>query len=326
VVEYQFGGHAFLVERRDSAGDEELSGYGFFSTLKNAVHPSNRWPAMPLAAPGKAFYFPHNLKLKYPNAGVVDYFEMLLEDELEKICYLGPLREPPSRDYRYQNTVPSDVGIRGEKTIEALIASEVNPDLRRTLSIERKQTFEQLLAKKLFNLRLLHSFELKEIASSSGLYQVRVRRAADSPAVLLTDVGFGISQLLPVLVLCYYAPPRSILIIEQPELHLHPSVQSELADILIDVAQHRNLQIIVESHSEHLLKRLQRRIAEEILDPDDVSLYFCEQVEGESRLQPLELDAYGNIKNWPADFFGDEFAEMAAMTQAVMERKAGKPK
>ena len=66
-----------------------------------------------------------------------------------------------------------------------------------------------------------------------------------------------------VLAQCYYAPEGSILILEQPEAHLHPKAQSELADVLIDVVKNRNIQIILESHSEHLLLRLMRRIAEE---------------------------------------------------------------
>ena len=81
------------------------------------------------------------------------------------------------------------------------------------------------------------------------------------PDVRLTDVGFGVSQVLPVLILCSYAPEGSILILEHPEAHLHPKVQSELADVLIDVVKNRNVQIILESHSEHLLLRLMRRIA-----------------------------------------------------------------
>ena len=69
-------------------------------------------------------------------------------------------------------------------------------------------------------------------------------------------MGIGVSQVLPVLVLCYYVPEGSTIILEQPELHLHPSVQAGLADVFIDVIKHRNVQILLESHSEHLLRRL----------------------------------------------------------------------
>lgn len=137
----------------------------------------------------------------------------------------------------------------------------------------------------------------------------------------MTDVGFGVSQILPVLVLCYYVPEGSIIILEQPEIHLHPSVQSGLADVFIDAMQNRGVQIILESHSEHLLRRLQRRIAEEVIDNTDVALYFCDTDSGHSRLSELGLDLFGNINNWPKDFFGDEFGEMAAMTEAAIKRR-----
>ncbi|MEB3267176.1 MAG: DUF3696 domain-containing protein, partial [Leptolyngbya sp.] len=141
--------------------------------------------------------------------------------------------------------------------------------------------------------------------------------------VLITDVGFGVSQVLPVLVLCYYAQPGSTVIFEQPEIHLHPSVQAGLADVFIEVAQQRNLQIIVESHSEHLLRRLQRRIAEgETISHEQTALYFCDMDDtGTSHLTPLALDEFGNINNWPPHFFGDEMGDLVAMSEAALQRR-----
>jgi predicted ATPase len=148
-----------------------------------------------------------------------------------------------------------------------------------------------------------------------------LQRTPESPEVSLTDVGFGVSQLLPVLVLLYYVPEGSTVILEQPELHLHPSVQSGLADIFIDAYKNRGVQILLESHSEHLLQRLQRRVAEEQISPEDVALYFCSLEQGESKLTPLELDEYGVIRNYPKDFFGDRFEEVAATTEAGIKRR-----
>jgi predicted ATPase len=108
---------------------------------------------------------------------------------------------------------------------------------------------------------------------------------------------------------------------EQPEIHLHPTVQAGLADVFIDAIKTRKIQIILESHSEHLLRRLQRRIAEEQLSADSASLYFCNMRNGSSQLEHLELDIFGNITNWPDGFFGDEFTEIASMTRAIQERK-----
>ena len=148
-----------------------------------------------------------------------------------------------------------------------------------------------------------------------------LKRTEDSPETLITDMGIGVSQVLPVLVLCYYVPEGSTIILEQPELHLHPSVQAGLADVFIDVIKHRNVQILLESHSEHLLRRLQRRIAEEEFKSEDAALYFCEMHAGESKLTPLAVDMFGDIHNWPADFFGDLLGEVVAAFDAGLERK-----
>jgi predicted ATPase len=109
--------------------------------------------------------------------------------------------------------------------------------------------------------------------------------------------------------------------LEQPEIHLHPSVQAALADVFIDVVTERNIQIIVESHSEHLLRRLQRRIAEQQIAADRAALYFTSTQNGTSKIDKLQIDIFGNISNWPEGFFGDELGELAAMTEATIRRQ-----
>jgi len=239
---------------------------------------------------------------------------------LGRIYYLGPLRQYPQREYTWTGSEPADVGQRGEKAIEALLASSKRTKISRGQGNPR-YSVEEYVAYWLKELGLIHDFKVKRIARGSDLYQVLVQKSPKTTHVKITDVGFGVSQILPVLTICYYVPEGSTILLEQPEIHLHPSAQSGLADVFIDAAKKRNIQIIVESHSEHLLKRLQRRIAEEKLPTDDTALYFCNINDGVSQLTNLELDLFGNITNWPKDFFGDSFGEMAATTKAIMKRK-----
>ena len=231
------------------------------------------------------------------------------------------MREYPKRQYQWSGAQPVDMGQRGERVVEALLAAGGG----RSISLGRgksRETLEQRVASWLTKLNLIHSFRVEAVAREGGdIFRVKVQRNPQSPEVLITDVGFGVSQILPAIVLCYYAPPGSIIILEQPEIHLHPAVQAGLADVFIDAVKTRNIQILFESHSEHLLKRLQRRIAEQQIEADTTSLYFCETDDGCSRMIPLDVDNYGNIRNWPKDFFGDQFGEMAATTMAAMERK-----
>ena len=92
--------------------------------------------------------------------------------------------------------------------------------------------------------------------------------------------------------------------------------------MFIEAWKKHRVQILFESHSEHLLRRLQRRIAEGEIKKEDVALFFCStNSDGASTLSKLEVDKFGNIANWPKDFFGDQFGEIAAMTDAALARR-----
>jgi len=315
---YRVGPTVFGMQRRP----EKIDRYD----LHSEGSPFRFWPtenrARPLPPPDKCYGFPDQVKAYYQNAGFLSDLELAFEELFAKVFYLGPLREYPKRQYTWAGAEPADMGRRGERAVDALLASrQAGSKISRGRG-RKRFTVEEYVAWWLKELGLIHDFSVREITRESNLYQVRVRRSAASPEVLLTDVGFGVSQILPVLVLCYYAPEGSTLILEQPEIHLHPSVQAGLADVFIDAIEKRGIQILLESHSEYLLKRLQRRIAEENgFTDEDVALYFCSTRRGQSRAQPLEVDRYGNIANWPQDFFGDEMEDLAARTRAAMERQ-----
>ena len=209
------------------------------------------------------------------------------ENLFSRIRYLGPLREHPRHHYIWDEH-PDGVGQQGENAISALLSGRV-----------QLSSMEEQIPKWLQRLELIDSYRLQPDLKEKGRYELYVSKYRGGPEVRLTDVGFGVSQVLPVLILCYYAPEGSILILEQPEAHLHPKVQSELGDVLIDVVKNRNIQIILESHSEHLIHRLTRRIAEEEISAKDMALYSCQINEGVSKIEQLKMDEYGNITNWP---------------------------
>ncbi|RME84887.1 MAG: DUF3696 domain-containing protein [Caldilineae bacterium] len=270
--------------------------------------------------PVKCYGFPDEVNAQFVNAGFLSDLVLAFEHLFQNIYYLGPLREYPHRSYVWAGERPQDVGIRGELAVPALLAARARGQQVSRGKGRKKQHVDERVAEWLHQLGLIESFELKPVAADRRDYEVRVKQSPGATEVLITDVGFGVSQILPVLTLCYYAPVGSTLILEQPEIHLHPAVQAGLADVFIDAIRHRKIQIILESHSEYLLRRLQRRIAEERLSEKDVSLYFVANPDGTSRLQQLEIDLLGNIRNWPEDFFGDEMGELIAMTEAAMRR------
>ena len=249
--------------------------------------------------------------------------EKAFEALFAKIHYLGPIRFCPQSCYKWNGFYsPRGVGKHGEEAISALLSSGSG----NYIAYEDEEIEEEQILLWLKQLGLIHSFRLLHDYDSMDTYDFLVRQYENGPEVRLPDVGFGVSQILPLLILCDTVPEGSILILEQPEAHLHPRIQSGLADVLMDAVKKRRLQMIIESHSEPLIHRLTRRIAEERLSVDDMALYFCQKHEGTSEIEELEVDDYGNISNWPQHFFGDEMDDLAAKAKAeIKRRKANQP-
>ena len=280
--------------------------------------------AWPLPHPVKTHLFPNQARSYYQNADFLGDFELEYENMMDSIYYLGPLRDHPRREYHWAGASPNDVGQRGERTVDAILAATRDKEMRRLRPRARgvkKIPFQKIVAHWLNELGLIRDFSIDEIAEGTNLYRAVVRTSRWSVPTTLTDVGFGVSQVLPALVLLYYVPEGSTVLMEQPEIHLHPAVQSGLADVMLNVAAVRNVQIVVESHSEHLLRRLQRRVAERKASPEDVKLYFVSSQRDRAHMSDLRLNEWGEIENWPENFFGDEMGEIAAISEASLNRK-----
>lgn len=124
----------------------------------------------------------------------------------------------------------------------------------------------------------------------------------------ITDVGFGISQILPVIIQGFLSSNNSMTIIEQPEIHLHPKMQADLADLFIDIVHNSSgKKLIIETHSEYLLKRLRRRISEGKISPSDVTicLFTPQTTTDGAKIENLEIQDKGFF-DWPVDFYGGE--------------------
>lgn len=272
------------------------------------------------------FYgFPDEVVAYYQNADFVQSLNLAQEKLFRSLAYLGPLRTKAERLYSWTGTEPESVGYAGDNTVAAILAAR-----QRKLSMghnQRYKLFEQIIAEKLKEMGLIESFKVNQISKKRQDYEVKVKTKGSLGEVDLPDVGFGISQVLPVLVECFYAPANSIILMEQPEIHLHPRAQAFLADVMIDVinaredGQDRNIQLIIETHSEHFLRRLQRRIAEDAVKKEQVAAYFADVSKTPARLEELRLDMFGNIDNWPEHFFGDEMEDITEQSKAALKKR-----
>jgi energy-coupling factor transporter ATP-binding protein EcfA2 len=251
---------------------------------------------------------------------ILPQFSSVFEELFSHVYYLGPTRVKPQRSYHWEGTHPKEINLWGDKAIDALLSAGV-----RKLKSSTKEDgvlIEERISEWLQKMELAHSFQLIPTGSLDDKnYEVRIQKSPNSAEVTLADMGHGVADLFPLLVHCYYVPEGSTLILEQPGIHLHPKAQADLADLLIEVITERNLQILIESHSEHLLNRLQRRVAEEKIAADQTALYFCRHIDGASKIDKLDMDEFGNITNWPESFFGDEMGDLFAMTEAQRERQ-----
>ena len=259
------------------------------------------------------FAYTTNNKRVYEHTQFHPSYTLFFDEILAQVNYLGPLRHVPKRSTVWPSVATNVIEPDGNNTISALIdAEQKGTELTREVS-------EWLL-----RMGLADSLQINPLDFDKRFYETKVRISDKGVYASLLDVGFGVSQILPVITLLFFAPEESIILLEQPELHLHPNAQSVLADLLLHVAEERKLQLIVESHSEHLLTRLQRRIAESdhaFASPENIKMYFCDIKDGESVAQPVEIDEYGQIKNWPENFFGDRGGDLDAMMEAALAKR-----
>lgn len=286
--------------------------------------PGRAWE---MPSPYRFYGFPEEMITYHKNAFFTLQLNNAHENFFSRINYLGPLREKAERHYRWTGFIPGNVGPSGKDTILALLAARTE---KRRYNFMPKQPYislDEVIARALKDMGLVDEFVVQRVTSDRQDYEVKVKTKGSNTLTDVPDVGFGISQVLPVLVQLYYAPANSIIIMEQPELHLHPKAQSALADLMIQAisarenAAPRNIQLIIETHSEHFLRRFQRRIAEKKLNEGSFAAYFANSDTCPTTLEPLEFNLFGEIVNWPKNFFGDLNGDIFAQTSAALERQ-----
>lgn len=305
-----------------SKDDEKVHGYeleGEGCTLKR-----KQGRAWKLPEPIKFYGFPDAATAYYQNAGFLQDLNLHHENLFSNLYYLGPMRRKAQRIYTWSGVSPESVGDDGSNAIAAILSSSNN---KRMLNFKycQKKPFLNIVAEEMKKMGLITDFVIEKIGSRQE-YDVKVEIKGSNSYVNIPDVGFGVSQVLPVIVELFYAPENSIIFIEQPEIHLHPAAQALLADVIIDAinmsenGRKRNIQVILETHSEHLLRRLQRRMAEEKLMKEQIKAYFANNTNS-STLEQLCVDEYGNIENWPEDFFGDMEEDIYQQAHNTIARK-----
>lgn len=228
------------------------------------------------------------------------YVSSLLQEFLRKTVCVGPMRDYPERFYIFSGNSTKQVGRSGSSTSDLLFRE---PQLLQKVN-DRIKRFDIGYTIKVV------SFQDQESDAESDVYAIRLIDDQLKVDVSLLDVGFGISQILPVIVQSMSSHDQTILL-EQPEIHIHPRLQTELGDLLIDSVQQFGNRFIVETHSEHLMLRLQRRIREGKLSKDDISVIYVDRDKEGSKCIQLRLNSKGKfIDKWPHGFFDEDIEEI----------------
>ncbi len=261
--------------------------------------------------PERSIAFPAEaIALLGVDGALLQDLSLSIRRELEGVVYLGPLRRKPERDYVWNKSKPGEVGNDGSKVIDALLASAL-------LKAEDQGQTLASVSKWLKKMGIAEKVEVRQVGRSSRFELVVLK---DGVWANLRDVGIGVSQVLPVLTVAYFVPSGSTVLLEEPEIHLHPLAQSVLAEMFVEVSQQRQVQFVVETHSEHLFRRMQTLIAKRATNTQKCRMLFVERQGADAVLVPLDVDEFGTVRNWPVHFFGDSVGEAKEQAKARAQR------
>lgn len=232
---------------------------------------------------------------------------------LEGIHVVSAFRPPPERRYEFQGTPPPGADSTGRYVIDALIQNSLQKGQEQGALVTQVNEWLGQLAR-------VELMPLQALDQAGKLYELKLRDMDSGRWANFADVGYGIGQALPVIVEGLRTPPGGTFIVQEPEIHLHPDAQLAMADFLVHL-MHSGRQVIAETHSEHLLLRVRRKIlagAQVGLDPQQLSILFVDKDKGPaSHATPLPIDTLGQVSNWPAGFLQEANNERMALLEEM---------
>lgn len=230
---------------------------------------------------------------------LVDISAFIVSDVLSKIHYLGPLRKNPERYYVSSGNTSDYVGKTGLESPDILYENE-NNILNKTNKWLRKLTN--------YSIKPTATTRKTKDKGSQNVYSLRLVDAITNTNVNITDLGFGISQILPIIVQSFKSN-GDLILIEQPEIHIHPKLQAEMGSMFAEAC--KNNMFIIETHSENLLLRLKKLVRTGKISNDQISIIYVDKTEQGSVCCPIRLDDNGDfIDKWPKGFFEESLEEL----------------
>ncbi|UCH95697.1 MAG: DUF3696 domain-containing protein [Candidatus Aminicenantes bacterium] len=220
----------------------------------------------------------------------IAFLSALCERLDNKINFISSFRLYPERTYYEKSKTDLTVGKFGEGYENQIISWET----------KNSKKYKELI-KIMKDLSLLVDISSKRL--DGGRFELLVKVNRDSVPASLNDVGFGISQFLPIVVADLQLGDGSTLFVAQPEIHLHPSVQAEFGNYMVNQIKESDKNYIIETHSEYLLNRIRLAIVKKEVTHQDVKVYYLQNDGEDTQTHQLEFTTDGQILNAPEDFF-----------------------
>ena len=298
-----------------------------YERISEAIRESSHPSSDPSDFTSRLLSLPLPRQIKEATSYLDDFFTSSLK-------YLGPLRDAPRLLYPLAPAAnPTDVGPSGEHTA-AVLNLYKNKRIDYIPSKNFKTSAVHLMpTQTTLEFAVIDWLRYLGVASTvksqdQGKFGHKLEVGLDSIRVFhdLTHVGVGVSQVLPILVMCLLADTDSTLVFEQPELHLHPRVQTLLSDFFISMAL-CNKQCIIETHSEYLIDRLRFRIAAETSKGEisrQSKIYFVEKSSQVSSFREVVINEYGAISDWPEGFFDQSQQQAEEILRAATAKRKSK--
>ncbi len=235
-----------------------------------------------------------NVKLEYKNN--LHYIDndgketVFKEFKNDYINYISAFRHSPKRTYLEKNKADFKIGTEGEEYIDQIVEWDKRSNGKIKELVETMKTLDLIK-------------EIKINRLGGGRFEVLVKPVSSNNFSALSDVGSGVSAFMPIIVADLQLPNESTLYLQEPETHLHPSVQSKFGEYIVNQINHSEKNYVIETHSEYFLNRIRLAIVKGELKKEDVKVYFLENNGEDTNVYDIDFRKNGGIRNAPPSFF-----------------------
>jgi len=246
-------------------------------------------------------------------AGILGAQAWIWESFFARIRHVAPLRPKMPWYGRIGEETP-DTGFGGHNLLQRLASKFEVPGSGKSLM----NRLNRLMCKEF---KVLDALRFRSLDTAGTVVSLEGDEIGGAQGINVAAMGEGVSQMLPIVAESLASREGDCLLVEQPEIHLHPAAHAHLADLFIQMAL-GGRQFIVETHSEHVLLRLRRRVAEGKMPLEKVAILYVEKKGGCSSVRQLTLNDRGHYDDWPEGFFDEAYQEAMTLAELSSRRKA----